>query len=136
MDEGALGRQMVDWLHPLDQKWSTLRFDEMKVETDGNLHVFELQVYFNGIDPDAVRVELYAEGVKSSGPVRQEMTRRRNLDGTENGYVLTVPRSQRHELPRTIRRALSYGNRLSAVVGDLFQASEMEVVLLIGAKMA
>jgi starch phosphorylase len=87
MDKGALGRQMVDWLHTLDEKWSVLSFGEMKVEINGKLHDFEVQLYLNDIDPNAIRVELYAEGVKGSGPVRQEMTRRWKLDGTENGYV-------------------------------------------------
>jgi len=87
IDEGALGRQMVHWLHGIEQKWSTLRFGEMKVETDGKLHDFEVQVHLNDIDPNAVRVELYAEGVKDDAPVRHEMTRRRELDGANNAYV-------------------------------------------------
>jgi len=87
MDEGALGRQMVHWRHSIEQKWSTLRFGEMTVETDGKLHDFEVQVYLNDIDPDAVRVELYAEGVKGNAPVRHEMTLRREPDGAKNVYV-------------------------------------------------
>jgi glycogen phosphorylase len=87
IDDGALGRQMVHWLHGIEQKWSTLRFGEMKVETDGKLHDFEVQVYLNDIDPNAVRVELYAEGVKGNAPVRHEMTRRRELDGANNAYI-------------------------------------------------
>ena len=30
-DKGAIGRQMVDWRHALEQKWAALRFGEMKV---------------------------------------------------------------------------------------------------------
>jgi starch phosphorylase len=41
----------------------------------GNQHVFEVQVYLNGLDPKAVRVELYAAGVMGSASVRQEMKR-------------------------------------------------------------
>ena len=36
-DKGAMGRQMVDWRHNLEQKWDTLRFGEMKVATDGGI---------------------------------------------------------------------------------------------------
>ena len=32
-DKGAMGRQMVDWQHSLEQKWGTLHFGEVKVET-------------------------------------------------------------------------------------------------------
>jgi starch phosphorylase len=72
-DKGALGRQMVDWRQGLEQQWAALRFGEVKVETKGNQHVYEVQVYLNDLDPKAVRVELYADGVMDSAPVRQEM---------------------------------------------------------------
>ena len=74
---------MVDWQHALEQKWATLRFGEVKVETDGGQHVFEVQVYLNDLDPKAVRVELYADGVNGGEPVRQEMKRVRQLAGAE-----------------------------------------------------
>ena len=42
---------MVDWRHNLEQKWAALRFGEVKVETKGEQHVFEVQVYLNDLDP-------------------------------------------------------------------------------------
>ena len=72
-DKGAIGRAMVEWQHALEQKWATLRFGEVKVVTRGEQHVFEIQVYLDGLDPKAVRVELYADGVNGGDPVRQEM---------------------------------------------------------------
>ena len=89
-DKGAVGRQMVDWQHTLEQKWATLRFGEVKVETDGEQHVFEVQVYLNDLDPNAVRVELYADGVNGGAPVRQEMKRVRQLAGAAGGYVYSA----------------------------------------------
>ena len=59
----------------MEKEWPALRFGEMKVETNGEQHVFEVQVYLNDLDPNAVRVELYADGVDGAGPVRLEMTR-------------------------------------------------------------
>ena len=81
---------MVDWQHTLEQKWATLRFGEVKVETDGEQHVFEVQVYLNDLDPNAVRVELYADGVNGGAPVRQEMKRVRQLAGASGGYVYSA----------------------------------------------
>lgn len=72
-DKGAIGRQIVDWQHSLEQKWATLHFGEMKVETRGEQHAFEVEVYLYDLDPQAVRVELYAEGINGGAPVRQEM---------------------------------------------------------------
>ena len=64
-----------------------MRFGEMKVVTNGEQHVFEVQVYLDDLDPNAVRVELYADGVNGGGPVRQEMERVRQLAGATGGYV-------------------------------------------------
>jgi starch phosphorylase len=83
----ALGRQVVEWQHSLEQKWGALHFGDLHVETRGEQHVFEVQVYFNDLDPAAVRVELYADGVMGSAPVRQEMARARRLEGADGGYV-------------------------------------------------
>jgi glycogen phosphorylase len=37
--------------------------------------VFEVEVFLNDLDPNAVRVELYADGINGGDPVRQEMKR-------------------------------------------------------------
>ena len=89
-DKGAIGVQIVDWRHALDQKWAALRFGEVKIETDGEQHVFEVQVYLDDLDPKAVRVELYADGVMGGAPVRQEMKRVRQLAGASGGYVYSA----------------------------------------------
>jgi starch phosphorylase len=72
-DKGAIGKQVVDWRQTLEQKWATLHFGEVKVETRGGQHVFDVQVCLNDLDPKAVRVELYADGINGGDPVREEM---------------------------------------------------------------
>jgi starch phosphorylase len=86
-NKGAIGRQLVDWQHSLEQKWATLRFGEVKVETRGEQHIFEVRVFLNDLDPKAVRVELYADGVNAGEPVRQRMKRLRQLAGMPGEYV-------------------------------------------------
>ena len=83
----AIGRQIVEWQHSLEQKWPTLHFGDVKVETRSGQHLFEVQVHINDMDPSAVRVELYADGDMSSPPMRQEMERVRQLDGSPASYV-------------------------------------------------
>jgi starch phosphorylase len=92
-NKGAVGKQMVDWRHSLDQKWGTLNFGEVKVETRDGKHIIEVQVGLHGLDPKAVRVELYADGIKDSPPVRQEMTCLHPLADESGGYAFsaTVP---------------------------------------------
>jgi starch phosphorylase len=89
-DKGAFGRQAVEWRHALERKWPTLRFGEMTVETRGERHVFEVQVYLDDLDPSAVRVELYADGIGGGSPERQEMTQVRQLVGSSGGYAYSA----------------------------------------------
>ena len=87
---GAMGKQVVDWRHALEKEWPALRFGEVKVETAGEQHVFEVDVYLNQLDANAAQVELYADGVNGDGPVRQEMERVRQLAGASGGYAYTA----------------------------------------------
>jgi glycogen phosphorylase len=92
-NKGITGHQMVDWRHNLEQKWPALRFGEVKVETRGEQHIFEVQIGLNGLDPKSVRMELYADGIKDSPLVRQEMTLLHPLADESGGFVYsaTVP---------------------------------------------
>jgi starch phosphorylase len=86
-DKGAIGAAIVDWRDALAQKWSALRFGEVKLETNGGQRIFELQVYLDNLDPEAVRVELYADGADGAAPERVQMQRVRQLVGAINGYA-------------------------------------------------
>ena len=86
-DKGAIGVAMVDCRYALAQKWSALRFGDVKLETNDGQHVFELQLYLDDIDPEAVRVELYADGANGSAAERVQMQRVRQLVGAINGYA-------------------------------------------------
>ena len=67
-----------------------LRFGEVKVETRGEHHVFEVQVYLGDLIPEVVQVELYADGVAGGAALRQEMKRVRELIGASRGYVYSA----------------------------------------------
>jgi starch phosphorylase len=88
-DKGATGVQLVNWHRAMEQNWPNLRFGEMKVSTDGGNHVFEVQVYLGGLDPNSVRVELYADGVNGGEPVRQEMMPKQEPAGA-NGTLYSA----------------------------------------------
>lgn len=91
-DNGAMGKQLVSWQNALQQNWEHLRFGEMKIETKGNQHLFEVQLYLNNLDPSAVKVELYIGG-ETSHP---EMVRLRELAGTPGTFIYSasVPSSR------------------------------------------
>jgi len=102
---GRLGVELAARQQELDQKWSALRFGEMKVECHGEYHSFEIQVYLDDLDPELVSAEIYAEGIEGSAPVRMPMEYVRPLVGTTHGYAYraTVP---------AIRPAADYTVRL------------------------
>ncbi len=79
---GAAGRSIVNWKHTVKDKWNSLRFGKVKVETRDGQHLFEVRVYLNDLDPGMVRMELYADGVMGSAPVRQEMKQAQPADAS------------------------------------------------------
>lgn len=87
-------------------RWSEARFGTAHVETREGQHQFTVQVYLGGLDPEAVRVELFADPVNGGEPVRQAMARGRKLEGPGNGceYVGSVPatRSAADYTPRLV----------------------------------
>jgi glycogen phosphorylase len=105
-NKGAVGRQMVDWQHDVDQKWGSLRFGDLRVETNADHHVFEVEIFLNDLSKNAVQVELYADAINGGNPVRQEMKWARLLPGTSYGcvYRATVPagRPARDYTPRVM----------------------------------
>ncbi len=86
-NKGAAGRKIVDWRRNLAEQWNSLHFGKVKVETRGEQHVFEVEVFLHDLDPTDVRLELYADGTGESGPVRQEMNRTGRPVGASAAYV-------------------------------------------------
>ncbi len=92
-NKGAVGKEMIDWQHEVDQKWGAVHFGGLHVETNADHHVFEVEIFLNDLGKNAVQVELYADGINGDKPVRQEMQWERLLPGTSYGsvYRATVP---------------------------------------------
>jgi starch phosphorylase len=94
-DNGASGSAILKWQRHVADHWTRLRIDDMRVESDGNRHVFHVRAYLDELDPAAVRVELYAESrpgstQKSSDPVRVVMERGEPLIGSTSAYSFTA----------------------------------------------
>jgi starch phosphorylase len=91
-DKGAASLRLVEWRNALAPNWGTFRFGAVTVETHDEQHVIAVEVFLNGTSPDAVRVELYANGENGDSAVRQEMARLRTpADGAGSyAYRTTV----------------------------------------------
>jgi starch phosphorylase len=86
-DNGKVGQQLVDWQRTLAEHWGAVRLGHLQVETAGNEHVFRQQVYLGELRADAVRVELYADGLDGETPVRLAMTRAEAIAGAGAAFV-------------------------------------------------
>ncbi len=91
-DGGKFAENLLHWKRHLADHWSRLRFGSVRVESTEELHQFEIQVYLDEMDPDAVQVELYADDAKDGEPVRHVMTRGESLVGQNVWrYSASVP---------------------------------------------
>jgi starch phosphorylase len=90
---GQLGRELVAWQGELAEHWSRVRFGSLAMEQHDDHYVFQVQVYLNELDPEAVKVELYADAQNAAEPVRQPMQRGEPLIGSADAflYVASVP---------------------------------------------
>jgi starch phosphorylase len=89
-DKAALGTRLVGWTRNLAQHWPDARFGGVRAATQGARHHISVDVYLGRLDPEAVRVELYAEAANGGGPERHAMARGRKLDGPGHGYAYDV----------------------------------------------
>ena len=80
-NRGSMGADLVAWQAELAKHWSALRFGPATVEQQGEQYLFHVQVFLDDIDPDAVRVELYAEALKDEDQVTHAMSRGERLAG-------------------------------------------------------
>jgi glycogen phosphorylase len=92
-NKSAAGSQIVDWQRALEWTWDSLRFGELRVDTNADRHDVEVDLFLNDLGPNAVRVELYANGLDGGVPVREEMKAARPLPEASNRWVYraTVP---------------------------------------------
>jgi starch phosphorylase len=90
---GQMGAELLQWQRELAGHWSRVRFGSLTSEQQGDNCVVQVQVYLTDLDPEAVKVELYADGQNGGEPVRQPMQRGEQLVGSANAflYVANIP---------------------------------------------
>ena len=77
---------MITQLQTLQENWDSMSFGEVKITTSEKQHVFDVQVYFNVINPDNVQVELFANGLNEENPTVIKMKRDNKTKGAANDY--------------------------------------------------
>jgi starch phosphorylase len=88
MADGArLASELYNWEKKLTENWDNLRFGNISTSRDHESWIFGVQVYLGEIDPEMIRVELYAEPLEGALPIRITMAKGEQIEGTENGFL-------------------------------------------------
>jgi starch phosphorylase len=95
-DGGRQGRNLQAWKQQLERNWGAARFTSVDVQTRGSLHTFRVQADLGELDPESVRIELYAEGMHGNTPFQQSLTRAEGSAGSlrQFVYIGAVPASR------------------------------------------
>jgi starch phosphorylase len=120
-ERGKAGAELLQWQDTLAGHWSHIRFGQLHVETKDGQHLFEVQVYLDDTNADAVQVELYADSADDQ-PIRQAMQRGHELLGSVGGYAYTA------SVPAT-RPASDYTPRAIPVKAGAFVPLEANQIL-------
>ena len=105
-DGGRQGVALVDWQRTIAAGWTAVRFGTLRTETRESRHSFEVEVFPGGLDPEGLRVELYAEPAAGDGPVHAALAR-----SVEQGRTATASLLYRGDVPAT-RPAADYTLRI------------------------
>jgi glycogen phosphorylase len=95
-NQGSVGADLAAWEVELEKHWPALRFGTATVVQQGEQYLFQVQVFLNDINPDAVSIELYADALKDENPVTIAMSRGERPVSAADGlaYSASVPASR------------------------------------------
>jgi glycogen phosphorylase len=88
--QGSLGVDLLNWQAQLAEHWSAVRFGSATVQQKEGKLAFQVQVFLDDLDPEAVRAELYAEGQNGGAAVTQPLNRGEHLVGSTHGFMYTA----------------------------------------------
>lgn len=86
-DNAALAKTLNNWANKIRQHWGQLRIATVTRESDEHGHRLTAEVYLDGLDPEDIGVEVYADPAQVDMPPEQHaMTRGEALLGAVNAY--------------------------------------------------
>jgi len=100
-DGARLTADIEDWHTLLKQHWDKLYFGNVTSGMCAEGYCFQVQVYLDGISPEAVSVELYADALGAWEQLRHPLARTASLVGGEQRILV-----HRHRPSRPPRDAL------------------------------
>ena len=71
--KGAKGKRIVKVRHELKNKWDTIQFGKIKIDSVGQKHHFKVPIWLKGINSKHIQVVLFAEGINGEAPEKIKM---------------------------------------------------------------
>ncbi len=81
------GSALLKWQTEVARCWPHLAFGAVTASRRRDRYAFKVQVHLDELSPDAVRVEVYAEGRNGGAPLREPMTAAERGAGSANTFV-------------------------------------------------
>ena len=72
-EDSKQGLAVLHWRQELDRHWNAVAFGAVRVETHDGQHFFQVEVSLGTLDPDQIRVELYANSIRGCKPAIESM---------------------------------------------------------------
>ncbi len=89
-DNGTGAGGLLGWKSAIDRYWRDVRFGELRTyEQEGEL-TLEAELHLAGLEPSAVRVELYAEAEGGGAPIRHEMQKNESRIGDPGLWIYST----------------------------------------------
>jgi starch phosphorylase len=106
-NDAKLACELEAWQSRLREEWVGIRFGDVGVTRIDNHWHFEAHVYCGDLEPDHIRVELYADPLSSTEPpTKLVMGQGKAIPGAVNGYVYVADcpsnRPAHHFTPRIV----------------------------------
>lgn len=103
---GKPGIALFEWNTALCRHWSNVHIGDVRVDTENDTYLFQVPVYLGELEPEAVRVEVYADPEPGGTALRIPLVREHALTGASHGYwfIGRVPahRPIEHYTPRVV----------------------------------
>jgi starch phosphorylase len=105
-NDAGLAKELEVWQDTLRENWEGLRFGDLRMIPSDSVYSVAVEVYCGDLDPDVIRVELYAEGKNGDPSVRIPLQVKGPVSGLVNAYCYSgeapASRPADHYTPRIL----------------------------------
>jgi starch phosphorylase len=112
-ERGEKARNIAEWLAGIEQGWSDVRFGAVRSETRAGQHHFEIFLQLGKLDPESVRVELYADAPDGGAAERHAAIRVHALPDSPGMHLCMADVSAVRPAEHYTVRALPYRDGVS-----------------------